>query len=212
MKKIYIFMFLVVIASFAVGFYFYPQLPDKVVSHWDFQSVPNGHMSKFWGAFLMPIISVAMLLLFLVIPKIDPLKENIKKFRPYFDNFIALIFVFLLYVHILTLYWNIGHRFDIGIAIFPALAVVFYYAGILIGKAQRNWFIGIRTPWTLQSENVWNKTHKLGAELFKIIAIIFLGGLFFPKQAIWIIVIPVFVVVIWLVVYSYIEYQHEKRN
>ncbi|HEX2697860.1 MAG TPA: DUF1648 domain-containing protein, partial [Anaerolineales bacterium] len=88
----------------------YSQLPEQVASHWDVNGQVNGYMSRFWGAFLMPLISLAMLGLFLLIPNIDPLKANIAKFRAAFNSFIVLIIVFLLYVHALTIWWNLGHQ------------------------------------------------------------------------------------------------------
>lgn len=211
MKKSSIIVLSILIISFLIGIYFYYQFPDKIVSHWDSQGQPNGYMSKFWGLFLMPLISVALFLLFMLLPKIDPLKNNIKKFRNYFDGFIIIIFIFLFYLYILTILWNLGLKFNMILFLIPAFAVLFYYAGILIEHAKRNWFIGIRTPWTLSSEKVWNKTHKLGAKLFKVSAIIILLGLIFQKYAIWFIIIPIIFSVIDTTVYSYFEYKKLRK-
>ncbi|MCK5176311.1 MAG: SdpI family protein, partial [Candidatus Aenigmarchaeota archaeon] len=148
----------ILLLSFAIGIYIYPQMPDKMASHWNAQGQVDGYMSKFWGVFLMPTISVGLLLLFLLIPKIDPLKANIEKFRKYYDDFIVMMIAFLFYVYLLTLVWNSGFVFNMTQFLTPASGLMFYYIGILTQNAKRNWFIGIRTPWTLSSENVWNKT------------------------------------------------------
>ena len=87
-----------VILSFATAFYFYPSMPDMVVSHWDAQGIANGYMSKFWGLFLMPIVALAALILMLVIPRIDPKRDNIEKFGSYFSGFIALFMLFFYYI------------------------------------------------------------------------------------------------------------------
>jgi len=210
MKKTKIIIFLIIALSFAVGFYFYPQMPEKMASHWNAEGKVDGYISKFWGLFLMPIISLVMVLLFLLIPKIDPLKENIQKFRKYFDRFIVLIMLFLLYLYLLTIFWNLGGRFNMIYTMVPALAVLFYYIGIMVENAKRNWFIGIRTPWTLSSEAVWDKTHKIGGKLFKIAALIALFGIFFGKYAIFFTIIPVILVAVYTFIYSYFEYQKEK--
>ena len=66
--------------AFALAFSFsvFDRLPDQMASHWNTANQVDGYMSRFWGAFLMPIVSVGMLALFLVIPNIDPLKANIR--------------------------------------------------------------------------------------------------------------------------------------
>jgi len=212
MKKINIIIFLIIVASFAIGAYFYPRFPEKVASHWNANGQVDGYMSRFWGLFLMPIISVIMWLMFILIPKIDPMKKNIDKFRKYFDAFIVFIMLFLFYIYLLTVSWNMGVRFDmVGKIIFP-IAVLFYFSGILMNHAERNWFIGIRTPWTLSSDNVWNKTHKVGAKLFKIAGVIALIGLLFPKIAIWLAIIPALAFSVYVFVYSYFEHKKEINN
>ncbi|MDO8724615.1 MAG: SdpI family protein [Candidatus Methanoperedens sp.] len=207
MRKSEIIMLGIIILSFAIGIYYYPQMPEKVASHWNAQGQVNGYMSKFWGLFLMPIISVGMLLLFIFIPRIDPLKSNIQQFRKYFDGFVVLIMVFLFYIYLLTLFWNSGYIFNMTTFLSPALAILFYYTGILIENAKRNWFIGIRTPWTMSSDKVWDKTHKIGGKLFKIAGVVAISAIFFESLAIFIIVVPVILISIYIVVYSYFEYQ-----
>jgi uncharacterized membrane protein len=94
----------------------------------------------------------------------------------------------------------------------PAFSLIFYYAGVLVQNAKQNWFIGIRTPWTLSSERVWDRTHKLGGNLFKASALIGLLGLLVQDYAIWLILIPVIVTAIYTVAYSYFEFRKEERK
>jgi uncharacterized membrane protein len=211
MRKAEIITLLIVLASFAVGIYIYPQMPAKMASHWNINGDVDGYMSKFWGVFLMPIISLVLLLLFTIIPKIDPLKANVDKFRKYFDGFIILIILFLFFIYLLTIYWNFGHKFDMNRIMPPALGILFYYCGILIEKAKRNWFIGIKTPWTMSSESVWDKTHKIGGKLFKIAGIIAFFGIIFPNYSFFLILLPVIAFSIYLFAYSYFEYKKESH-
>ena len=211
MRKREMFAVAVILLSFIVGAYFYSSMPDLMASHWNERGEVNGYMPKFWGLFLMPILSAGMLLLFVAIPRIDPMKENIAQFRKYFDGFIALMILFLFYIYLLSLYWNLGGRFNFIVAIVPAFAALFYYMGILIEHAKRNWFIGIRTPWTLSSEKVWDATHKRGGKLFKIAAIIALLGIFFESYAIWFVIAPVLLVAVYTFVYSYVLWKNEKK-
>ncbi len=209
MKKNKIIILGIISLSFIVAIYFYPQMPDKIASHWNAQGQVDDYMSKFWGLFLMPVVSVGLLFLFILIPKIDPLKENIEKFRKYFDGFILLIISYLFYTYLLTILWNIGIRFDMGQFMMPALGILFYYSGVLIEHSKRNWFIGIRTPWTLSSDSVWDKTHRIGGKLFKASGIIAFLSVFFPKYLILLAIAPVILSVIYTLIYSYSEYQKE---
>ncbi len=207
MRKSTTIIFLIILASFVVSLYFYSQMPERMVSHWGFNNQPNGSSPKFLGLFIMPIISLILFLFFISIPKIDPLKANIEKFRKYYDWFIAIFILFFFYIHLLRILWNIGARFDMGQMMIPAMAILFYFCGVLIEKSKRNWFIGIRTPWTLSSDIVWEKTHKIGGKLFKVSGIICLMGIFFPKQAFFFIIIPIIFSALYSVFYSYFEHK-----
>ena len=81
---------IMIIASTLVGIALWSQLPDPMASHWDASDQVNGYTSKFWGVFLMPLMTAGLFLLFLAIPNIDPLKANIAQFRETFNLFIVL--------------------------------------------------------------------------------------------------------------------------
>jgi len=200
------------ILLFGVAWYFYPQLPERVASHWNMKGEVDGYMGRFWGAFLFPFIVMGMLLVFLLIPRIDPKKQNIEKFRAHFDHFVLSFLLFMSYVYGLTLAWNLGSQFNITQWLSPAFAVLFYRIGVLIGHAEQNWMIGIRTPWTLSSSVVWQKTHRLGAKLFKVSAFIALLGFVLPDCAMWFVLIPVLVSSLWVCIYSYLEYKKDRKN
>jgi uncharacterized membrane protein len=205
-----IIVLIIVLVSFGVGAYFYPFLPERVASHWNVQGQVDGYISKFWGAYLMPIIALGAWLLFVIIPRIDPKRQNIEKFRKYFDWFIVLVTLFLFYLYALTLAWNQELRFNFIRVLAPAFGILFYYIGVLVSHAQPNWTIGIRTPWTLSSDKVWQKTHKLGGKLFKATGILSFFGILFGDFAIWLILIPAIVAAITTIVYSYQKYQQES--
>lgn len=207
MKKSEIIIFGIVVLSFAIAIYSYSYMPAKVASHWNSSGTVDGYMSRFWGVFFMPILLTLLALLFVVIPRIDPLKENIAKFRKYFDNFVFLILAVFLFIYIDMLLWSIGIKINPAFVMPLAMGVLFFYVGVLLEKAKRNWFIGIRTPWTMSSEKVWDKTHKRAAILFKVAAILCLIGIFFKNYAIWFVLIPVIASAIYTFAYSYFEYQ-----
>jgi len=154
-----------VLVFFILAGMFYPLMPEVMASHWNAQGEADGTISRFWGSFLFPLVSLVITALLLAVPKIDPLKANIQKFKGYYYGFIIAFLVYFLYIYILTLAWNLGWKFDFSQMIIPAIGILMFIVGVLISKAKRNFFIGIRTPWTLSSDEVWNRTHRLGGTL-----------------------------------------------
>ncbi len=195
------------------GIVLWNQLPEQMASHWNVNDQVDGTMPKFWGVFLMPLITLGLMALFLVIPNIDPLKANIAQFRESFNLFIVLIIAFMLYVHGLTLAWSLGFtNFKMSSAMLPFMGVLFIAIGLMLRKAKRNFFIGIRTPWTLSSDTVWDKTHQLGSILFMVSgAFALIGGLFGGMIAFWLMLVPLMGSTSFLVIYSYVLYRNETR-
>jgi uncharacterized membrane protein len=208
-----IIVLIMVIAATVVGVALWNRLPDPMASHWGPNDQVNGYMSKFWGVFLLPLITLGMFVLFLVIPSIDPLKANIAQFRDVFNLFITLIVAFMIYIYFLTLRWNLGYT-NVGMskALLPAMGILFFFVGFMLRKAKRNFFIGIRTPWTLSSDRVWDETHRLGSVLFMISgALAFLGSFFGGMTAFWFLFAPLIASTLATLVYSYVLYQREVK-
>lgn len=212
MRGVYYWVGGIIALTFAIGALVYPLLPGTIATHWNAQGVVDGYMPKFIAVYMLPIIMIFLFILFIVLPKIDPKKHNIEKFRKHFDAFIAIIFAFLLYIDILTLLWNLGMTFNLLVLISPAIALLFYATGLLIENSKQNWFIGIRTPWTMTNTVVWNKTHKIGGKLFKICGALCLFGMAFPDYVILWVLVPIIATVIYLFAYSYFEYKKIKRR
>jgi uncharacterized membrane protein len=200
-------------AAAIAGIVLWNQLPDQMASHWGPSDQVDGYISKFWGVFLMPLITLGMMALFLIIPGIDPLKANIAQFRDVFNLFITLIVAFMLYIYALTLRWNLGYTdFAMSKAMLPAMGILFFFIGYLLRKAKRNFFIGIRTPWTLSSDRVWDETHRIGSVLFMISgAFALLGSFFGGMTAFWFLFVPIIGSTLITLVYSYVIYQRETK-
>jgi len=202
---------LIIVFSFLLAFYLYPRFPDLVATHWGPSGQADGFSSKNFGLFFMPFLSIGLYLLFRFLPSTDPYKKNFKQFENHFNNFVVIIFTFLFYLFCLTLAWNLGYQFNMVQLLLPAYALLFYYAGVLISVAKRNWFVGIRTPWTMSSDTVWDKTHRLGGKLYKVVGLSCLLGLFFPSLAIYLMLIPILSVTLFVFVYSYVEFKKENK-
>ena len=202
---------LMIIGATLAGLLLWNSLPEPMASHWNINDEVDGYISKFWGVFMVPLITLGMFLLFLIIPGIDPLKANIAQFREAFNLFIVLIVAFMLYIYGLTLAWNLGYTdFRMSTSMLPAIGLLFIFIGYMLRQAKRNFFIGIRTPWTLSSDRVWEKTHQIGSTLFMLAgALAVIGSLFGGATAFWMLMIPLFGSTIFLVIYSYVLYRRE---
>ena len=150
--------------------------------------------------------------IFAIIPRIDPLRENIAAFRPYYDWFVVIFAAYMFVLHAGILAFNLGYEFDFLSLVLVAAAGLLYYAGVLVSHAERNWFVGIRTTWTISSEVVWRRTHDLGSKLFKLTGLLTLVGLFFGEYALYFLVVPALVTTVVTVVYSYYLYERLERD
>lgn len=211
MQKIILISLIIILLAFGVSGYFYNQAPDKIASHWNTRGEVDSYMSKQNGLFLMPLLSIIFLLLFLILPQIDPLQKNFASFKKYYKLFILILICFLFYLHLITLFWNLDYfRINIIQALSPAFAILFFIIGIILPKTKKNWFIGIRNPWTLSSNLVWDKTHILAGRLFKISGIIILTAILLPNYALFFILTPISTCVIYSFIYSYLEFRKLK--
>ena len=201
----------IALLSFAIGIYYYPRMPEQMASHWNAKGQVDDYLPRSWGVFLIPTILVGLALLFMAIPRIGPLRENIEKFRKHYDGFVILFMLFMIFIYFQTILWSIGIEISPNAYLPIAAGLLFVGSGILVEKTRRNWFIGIRTPWTLSSDRVWDKTHRMGGKLFKIAGVIAMVGIFFQSYAVFFVLVPALLVVAYTVVYSYLEYRKETK-
>ena len=195
------------------GVFLWSRLPESMASHWNEVDRVDGYMGKFWGTFMVPAMMIGLTLLFLAIPAIDPLKKNISEFRGWFNIIIVGFNLFMAFIHGLTLAWNLGFTgFRMSSAMLPAMGLLFIGLGLMMRNAKRNYFIGIRTPWTLANDVVWEKTHKLGSKLFIAAGILSLLALVFPDQAIFILMVSIFGAAGIAIVYSYLAFRQEEKK
>ncbi|MFA5432369.1 MAG: SdpI family protein [Candidatus Paceibacterota bacterium] len=204
------FSIIVILLAFATAIYFEPKMPSEMASHWNWQGVADGYMNKDWALFFFPFLMTAITLLLYFVPKMDPQKKNIEKFHDSYDSFILVFNIFFLYIYSMTIVWSMGFEMNMNAVLMPGFAFLFYFCGDLIKNAKLNYSIGIRLPWTLANETVWNKTHALGGKLFKLTASITLLGVFFSQYAVWFLFIPLIISIVYLSFYSYLEYQKVK--
>lgn len=202
--------FLLIAVSAIAGLSLSAQLPDPMPSHWNAAGEVDGYMSKFWGVWMMPLMTLGITLLLAAIPAIDPLKANIEKFRGMYNAFIIGFVAYMLYVYGLTLAAALGYQFNMTYMLLPVVGLLFIGISFLIEKTKRNFFIGIRTPWTLVSDSVWEKTHKLGAQTFRIGGALVIVSAFFGENGLWLLMAALLFAALVPVVYSYFAWRREN--
>ena len=194
------------VVNLVISLVTYPMLPERIIIHWGAGGTPDGYSSKLFGFLLMQLVQVFVLGIYYVIPLIDP-QGKIKASSGYFSNTMNLLLVYFTFFNVLFIAQNLGYDFNMTRVIVPGVGIMFYFMGHFLAKAERNWFYGIRTPWTLSSDDVWRSTHERAGLLFKVCGVIALLSVLFPKYSIWLVVVPIIFAGLYLVVFSYYEFR-----
>jgi uncharacterized membrane protein len=155
----------------AFGLVVWSRMPARVPVHWGASGEVNGWGPAWMNAFLPPAIALAVYLLFLFIPLVDPLHRNYAAFAGSLRVLRLLLVGFLVFVHVLVVLASLGVAVPMDAAMRVALPLLFAGIGTRLASLKGNWFFGIRTPWTLASPEVWERTHALGGRIWT------LGGL-----------------------------------
>jgi uncharacterized membrane protein len=154
----------------------YDRLPDTVPTHWNVRGEIDAWMPKSIGAFAIPLISAFASILSVLAPALSPKGFEMNRIERVYPTIVAAIAATMLYVTILLLRAALGtpvamHQHAVGIA-----GLVFVVVGNYLGKSTRNFFFGIRTPWTLASDEVWERTHRFAGPVFVVCGLVLLGS------------------------------------
>jgi uncharacterized membrane protein len=205
-------LFVAFLASALLAGAFYQTLPEKMATHWNAGGIADGYSDKLFAAVLFPALVGLMSWLFYLIPEIDPLGTSIEKFRKYYEQFSLILVGFFVYLQVISIAWNLGYELNFAQFLLPAFAVLFYYAGVLCENSERTWFIGVRTPWTMMSDRVWDNTNKLGGKTLRATALVALVGAAFPEYGIGLTVALALATAVATMAYSYLEYAKENKE
>lgn len=172
---------LIALISFIGTVFVYPMLPVTIATHWGIDGEVNGTGSRSVQLY-MAALPLAMYLLLVLIPRIDPRRENYTLHNKAYTIFEVVLVLFLVGLNWVTIGYNLGIPLDIQKWVVIPMGILFMVIGNYMGQIRPNYFFGIRTPWTLADAEVWRKTHRLGGYLFMasgvlILVSAFLGGL-----------------------------------
>ncbi len=195
--------------SILIALIVYPHLPDPMPTHWGLEGKPNGWSPRWFGAALIPGMIILFAILFPILERIDPKRNQYALFRkPYAAIQIALA-AFFVYIESLMFYAAMvpAHNDIIGPGITVAMGVLFIILGNYMGKIRQNWFIGLRTPWTLEDPEIWNKSQRLAGWMFVLggIAILITGLTVHSQIALFVLMMSTVVLISFVpLIYSYV--------
>ncbi len=204
---------ILLVIAVTASFYFYAHFPEQVPIHWNMAGEVDNYGSRTTGAFLFPCILVGMYLFFLIIPYIDPKKARYVQFRKVYHVFKAFMILSLAVIYFIASLNALSCNIPVGLWVPIMVGLLFIVIGNYMGKIKSNWFMGIRTPWTLSSEEVWNKTHRFGGKVFILGGVLMMLMYFLPLN--W--RLPLFIIIIAIILlgtvgYSYILFRKEEEK
>lgn len=197
---------LFIIATLVVAAILYPSLPEMIPTHWNAQGEIDGYMKKPGGVLMMPAMALVTFIIMKIIPVISPKGFRTDKFSDVIGVLQVTLVGFMSIVAILVLLEAHGLNVLINEVIIAGVGLLFVVIGNYLGKVRKNFFIGIRTPWTLASDEVWNRTHRMGGKLFMLSGVIIWLGALLRLPLTWTVGVAVGLVLI-PVVYSYFLYR-----
>jgi uncharacterized membrane protein len=153
-------------ASFYLGAVRSDLLPERVPIHWGADGMANGfvaHADILPYLLILPGVMAFVVLMSLVLPWLSPKQFSIDRFRDTFNFLMAVLVTLFGYIHAVALAGSAQLNMDMNKAMLGGMFVFFALLGNLLGKVQRNFFVGIRTPWTLADETVWIRTHRVAS-------------------------------------------------
>lgn len=205
--------FLVVVGLAAVavayGVYIAAKLPDIVPVHWNALGQVDRYGSKWEGLGIMPGVLLFLAVLTPALPKLSPASFSIEPFEDTYCKVMTMVAAMMLAIHVVIVQGASGAHIDITRVMFAIIFFFFALLGNVMGRIKRNFYMGVRTPWTIADERVWTSTHRFTGKLW------FLGGLLGALLAI--LGLPVvagvpllLILAIAPIAFSYVDYQRRQ--
>jgi immunity protein, SdpI family len=204
-----------VVAALAVAasVWAFPRLPDTVATHWNLRGEPDGFSPRFWAVAFMPLLILGTTALFNVLPKLDPRRANYDRFIDSYWLIANAVIALLLVAHALVVGSGLGYEVQVDRLLPVGLGLFLAFLGNYLTRVEPNWFVGIRTPWTLSSDTVWRKTHRTGGWMLVVGGLVVTLGAFLPRERFFPLMIATIVIATAVpVVQSYVLWKREKRG
>ncbi|MEN6407071.1 MAG: DUF1648 domain-containing protein [Thermoguttaceae bacterium] len=199
-------MFLMSAAAWSV-------VPDRIPVHWNAHGQIDGYGGKWEGLLLLPTIVVGLYLLMLAVPRIDPGRANYESFKKAYWVIRLVVLAYMAVLHATILLITLGHRLEMNRIVLLSSGVLLLILGSVLGKVRPNWFVGVRTPWTLSSKQSWTRSQRAGGWMLITAGIVTLPAAFLPAP--WNLALflgTLLLGTLWLVLYSYLIWRHDPER
>lgn len=202
------------LSSLVVYFFFRDRLPDPMPIHWNIRGVPDGWVARDHALpvlLLSPGVMALMIVLALALPWLSPHGFDVKNFRSTYEYVMFLVVALFGYVHVALLIGYFKLDVDIGRLLAGGFCIFFAFLGNVMGKIRRNFWMGVRTPWTLASEAVWVGTHRQAAWLWTGGSLVCAAAVLLGAPLLWCLP-PLGLLLFWPVIYSLILYKRLEKQ
>lgn len=204
--KLFYLVFAVAILVLIINIVAFPALPDKVPVHWGLNGEPNRYGSKLENLFLSAL-PLVLLILFKIIPAIDPKRESFQKHSKAYSILILFIILFISAMNLMGLFSALGYKINFSVVLPIFLGILFIVIGNYLSQIRPNYFVGIRTPWTLASEYVWRKTHRFGGYVFVIIGLFSFFSFLLNGLGMYLFLAALIIGMVTIILYSYLIFK-----
>ncbi|KAB2495207.1 SdpI family protein [Priestia endophytica] len=207
MKK-HVFPLIIMSLSILCWVILYNKLPSQIPMQWGVDGTVNSYAPKLQAAFTHNGILLFLYAVLVLSPKMDPRKQNYPKFSRSYRIITLAIMLVLFLLNISVLLASLGYNLNVTTITPILVGILFIILGNYMQTVKPNFFIGIRTAWTLSNEQVWRKTHRLGSKLFILGGILFFVTPFVPEQLLFPLIISIILAVVLIpTLYSYVQYR-----
>lgn len=174
-------LWLLILSTFLLGLYLAPHLPERLPTHWNIRGEVDAYGSRAFVLYFQPLLTLGLYLLFLFLPLLDPRRANYTRFSGTYQFLKVLLVVFYTGLQLVVLATGLGYLADPTLFVRLGVPLLFVFFGNVMGQIKHNYFVGIKTPWTLASEEVWRRTHRAAGRLWVVCGLIGVLAAFLPS-------------------------------
>ncbi len=216
LTKFYLLAAVLLLAELVVAGWGFVQvgLGATVPIHWDAAGNPNGYGPAALGFLLVPAITIGLAVMFAVIPAVEPRGDNLRRSASAYQTVAAAVTVLMFGIHVVVVLAGTGREAPVALVVGGGVGLLFAAIGNVMTTVRSNYMFGVRTPWTLSSDQSWDKTHRVVGRLFvlagiSVVATSLLGQL---QLVIWLLLGSVSVILVVAFMYSYLVWRDDPNR